>query len=190
MLRFAFASLTRALFAFMIFHASIPAAIAMERHGSSARRREEKTMEATLGMRGLSIGLFATPDSVFEGSYNYTRLFSEEWVNTFGARYRGFIGNSFNGCLGIDYERKHVMDPREMTPEDVEPDGVVYLAGSIGNQWQWRAITFGIDWFEVRVPISRIQSATIDEDLKARSRPMPLGPMDVRVLGLFAGIAI
>jgi len=124
------ASFARVFFAIMLFNFSIPAAMAMERHGSSARRRTEKTVEATLGMRGLSIGLFATPDSLIEGSYNYSQfnyanMPTKEWINTLGARYRGFVGNSFNGCLGFDYERKHLTNPEELTPDDMVPDGVV-----------------------------------------------------------------
>jgi hypothetical protein len=155
----------------------------------SSDNRENKTISATLGAHGLSAGIFATRNFLLEGSYNYQQDEDVEWRNTYKVRGRHFLGNSFYGSLGMDYERRNA-PPREVAGSDSPANEFLLATGALGNQWQWSAFTLGVDWVEIRVPVSRKVNAQLPNAVRARSSPTILGGTEIEVFNFYAGISI
>ena len=143
--------------------------------------RQEKTVTATIGggfvvapvsATAFELGYFATPDLLLQvgysdGTFDLDFFSVEASVLEFDAKY--FIGNSFyvkGGLADRQLSLKNVSCYACGTSgQNTQLGNYGYVASlvvdaSIGNEWQFKYLTLGCDWFGVMEPLAILKSQT------------------------------
>ncbi len=154
----------------------------------SRAAREEQIFYLTPGVGltdgigvGFRFGYFLTTNHVLEYSTNAaTDLTSSTEINQ-ALMIRSFLGNSFNIALGINKRREEsgfltdylmsVFDNAIERSSDTNITGIKnHITATdygvqvfLGNQWQWKYMTIGIDWVGYYHPLKTLENKLVQD---------------------------